>query len=335
MSFLETAGTPHISFRYGGKDSDGLLPEWQTEISTETNARGELTHRTFTDPETSLKVTVHIQRFDDFPAMDWMVEFENCGTMDTPIIENILPMDVSVPISNQERIKLHYANGSGYRMDDFLPREMNLLPRGHNILKPIGGKSSSGIFPFMNLQRQGCGMVIAIGWTGQWMLDFERDAHELRIKSGMERTHLRLHPGEKIRTPRILALLWEGDDEEVGNNLLRQILLAHYSPRIAGELVMPPIAQTLQAYYFLTGKESEQLEMTAYLKTFLLPQPMNPLGAKRLVNTGDWVREPMLVTERSLCIKIMFGAMILSQTARRKAGGSGCSALLMNLHVNV
>jgi len=263
MTFLETVAIPRISFCYGGKRSDDLLPEWQTQLSTETNARGDIAHRISADPSTGLTVTVHAQKTDGSQAIDWVAELENRGAKDTLIIEDILAVDISVPIPPQERLRLHYANGSACRMDDFLPQTTDLLPGGRKLLRPDGGRSSNGTFPFMNLQREDCGLVLAIGWSGQWMARFERESDSLRIAAGMERTHLRLRPGEKIRTPRILALPWEGDDAETGNNLLRQILLSHYLPRIDGELVMPPIAQCLQSYYYLTGEAGEDLEMTA------------------------------------------------------------------------
>lgn len=38
------------------------------------------------------------------------------------------------------------------------------------------------------------------GWTGQWAATFERTAAGLtHLRAGMEKTHLVLHPGERIR----------------------------------------------------------------------------------------------------------------------------------------
>lgn len=122
----------------------------------------------------------------------------------------------------------------------------------------------------MNLQRSGGGLVLAIGWSGKWMARFERDALGIRLAAGMERTRLSLWPGERIRTPRILLLAWDGDDATLGNNLLRQLLIAHYLPRIDGRLIMPPVAHCLQAYYYLTGEASEHFEMTALPKAAAL-----------------------------------------------------------------
>ena len=159
MNFLDAVRPPYFSFRYGGEHSTDLLSKWKTGQSVETNDQGELTHIAYREPATGLKVVVHVQRFDDSPAIDWVVELTNEGDVDTPIIEDILALDASIPIAIEEHIKLHYANGSGYRMDDFQPQEMNFLPKGRKVIKPIGGKSSSGSFPFMNLKHKDSGMV--------------------------------------------------------------------------------------------------------------------------------------------------------------------------------
>ena len=55
----------------------------------------------------------------------------------------------------------------------------------------------------------------------------------------MERTHLKLYPGEEIRTPRILLLFWHGDRTR-GHNLWRRLILAHYTPRPNGQLLAAP-----------------------------------------------------------------------------------------------
>lgn len=264
MSFTDLAAKlPQLSFRLAGAPSNSLLEGWELQTSSEEAPGGNLTRVTRTDPESGLAVTLHVRRFDDFPAIDWVVEFENRGSADTPIIEDIEPLDISIPVPPEECLRLHHTGGSSCRMDDFLPLTTDLPPNSRRALAPNGGRSSNGAFPFMNLQGDGCGLVLAIGWSGQWAASFERGREALRIAAGMERTHLRLHPGERIRTPRILSLVWQGDDPTLGNNLLRRLLLAHYLPRIEGRLVTPPVAQCLQAYYYLTGNAGEQYELKA------------------------------------------------------------------------
>ena len=102
-----------------------------------------------------------------------------------------------------------------------MPQSTDLAPGADKTLAPSGGRSSNGVLPFMSIQRMGCGMVLAVGWSGQWAARFRRDKERMRVTAGMERTHLVLHPGEKVRTPRILALLWEGGDRDAGNSRWR------------------------------------------------------------------------------------------------------------------
>jgi len=248
-----------FSFRYGGQPSHTQLPDWDRE---ETDG-GQTRHLSFTDPETQLCVRVHLRSFNDFDAFDWVLEFENQGTSDTPIIEDILPLDTSWPVPEGDWAILHYANGSTCQVDDFEPKTEWIRSRTSIRLAPKGGRSSSGVLPFMNLQLGDHGVVLGIGWTGQWAASFERNEQGVCATAGMERTHLRLHPGERIRTPRILTINWEGDDPVRGNTLLRRIILDHYTPRIDGDVVMPPIAHNTQATYYWTGEMDEEGQIAA------------------------------------------------------------------------
>jgi len=56
----------------------------------------------------------------------------------------------------------------------------------------------------------------------------------------MARTHLLLHPGESIRTPRMLLVFYERDRWR-GQNLLRQLILSHYRPKRNGQPLVAPI----------------------------------------------------------------------------------------------
>jgi len=291
MTFLDFASVPALSFRYNGRPSAEFLDEWQHTTAERETPAGRETQLTRLDPVTGLKVIFHVRRFDDFGAVEWVTEIENTGRSDTPLIEEILPLDVAVALHPSERLRLHHANGSACRMDDFLPLTTDLPPGGLKVLTPVGGRSSNGTLPFMDLQRDGSGLILAIGWSGQWMVRLERDTEAIRIAAGMERTHLRLHPGEKIRTPRILLLPWQGDDAEAGNNLLRRLLMDHYLPRLDGQLVMPPTAQCLQAHFYLTGQASERLERIALPKTAEIGAEAYWIDACWYGGQGEWWQE--------------------------------------------
>jgi alpha-galactosidase len=229
-----------LSFDYAGQSSAAILQEWQAEWSTtehSTRAQTDASTRytlTLTDPKTALQCRCEVTVFQDFPAIEWVVYFKNNGPGDTPIIANIQPLDVSFALNYKQACQLHYAKGSPNAVDDFAPREMALEIGSQLRLTCQSGRSSSEHLPFFNLATGEEGIIGAIGWTGGWSGTFSREVGVARLQAGMRETHLKLHPGEEIRTPRILLLFWQGQRIQ-GHNLLRRFILAHHTPRRNGK----------------------------------------------------------------------------------------------------
>lgn len=253
---------PPFSFVLGGVPSRELLPQWQESRSAD--------RIVYTEKNSGLEIGVQLRRFADFPALDWVIELHNGGSDDTPIIENILPLDFKWMTPGDDAMMLHHAKGSLCQMDDFLPLSdlAGNVVNPHLSFAPLSGRSSDGPLPFFNLQseKEELGMMVALGWTGQWQFDSRYIGNGTHLQAGMQRTHLKLHPGERIRTPRILLVEWEGADPIAGNNALRQILLRHYTPRVNGELWIPPIAHMTMSTYHYTQQVSEAGEMAALQK---------------------------------------------------------------------
>ena len=255
-----------FSFVYGGKASADLLGSWK-RTQAKPPAEGGRERRTaaWTDPATGLEVTAEATLFPAFPsAVEWVLYFKNTGTGDTPMIENILPLDLRVAVPEKGSVVLHHAKGSTCAPDDFLPIDQPVPPDAKIDLAPGGGRSSNGQLPFFNLQWQGGGLVGAIGWSGQWSMHLHRvGAANIVVQAGQQKTHLVLHPGEAIRTPRMLLVNWSGDDPMRGHNLLRRLMLAHYVPRLDGQPVLPPVTHN-GWFTFNSGNEvteANQLEL--------------------------------------------------------------------------
>jgi len=255
---------------------DGV-PAWtrpdEWDLASEPDAPGPertLRRLAWSHRASGLRCRLDVTVYDRFPALDWVLHIDNTGRGESPLLESILPLDAVFPHGSNETLRLHHANGSLCQMDDFLPQTTELRPGTRKRLAPAGGRSSNGVLPFVNLQHNGGGVVLGIGWSGQWAASFDRSGSDVRVAAGMERTRLRLHPGESIRTPRILALFWDGPDPEAGQNALRRFLLAHVLPRLEGKLVLPPAAQCLQGYYYATGKAGESIELEAVPKAAAL-----------------------------------------------------------------
>lgn len=242
---LSTADRLPFSFVYGQKLSAALVGSWNLKSEQAHLDPQRVEHRlSWTDPNTGLAVHCTATQYLDFPAVEWVLSFENRGTADTPILENIQALDTSFKLAPEAECQVHYAEGSHERITDFRPLSKILTAGTRLDLASFGGRSSDGYLPFFNLATSDrSGLVAAVGWTGQWAASFARTSpSELQLRAGMERTHLKLHPGEKIRMPAILLMFWSGTDRVSSQNQFRKLLLAHYTPRPGGRPVDPPVA---------------------------------------------------------------------------------------------
>jgi alpha-galactosidase len=247
--FDAKAGAFPFSFTYGERPAAELLPSWKLERTSAKRQSGR-TQRTLTctDPATGLRVRCDLTEYDGFPAVEWVLHFENHGAQDTPILERILPLDAEFKTAAQANVVVHHSVGEKNSGQSFAPVEDVLSPAGSRelVFAPIGGRSSDGHMPFFNLAWQDGGVAMAIGWSGQWEARFRRPAQgALAAQAGQQLVHCKLHPGESIRTPRMLLVFWAGTEAIRGNNLFRQVLLAHYLPRRNGELVFSPICASV------------------------------------------------------------------------------------------
>jgi alpha-galactosidase len=238
-----------FSFIYGGHPSSELLPNWKLERHRSKPQAGRLQRTlTCTDPATRLRVLCDIAEYDDSPVVEWMVRFENGGSQDTPILEAVLPLDAAMNAPTKAPVVVHHSVGEKNSGESFAPKEDVLAPGDPKALvfAPVGGRSSDGVMPFFNLAWPGSGVAMAVGWSGQWEARFRcSPGGALGAQAGQQLVHCKLHPGESIRTPRMLFVFWQGDDPIRGNNLFRQVLMARYLPRRNGELVLSPICASV------------------------------------------------------------------------------------------
>ncbi len=236
-----------LSFIYGGKPSGTLLRSWKRHVDTESIDAGQRRTLTFTDPETMLEVRVVTTVYADTPGVDWTIYFTNKGPTDTPVLEHVNALNTSYATVAGEAATFHSLCSTG-GVDDWMPFSIPLPPGQSHAFAPNNGRSSSGACPFFNVQWNGGGAVVGIGWTGQWAAAVENRGDAVVVQAGMQNMHLVLHPGESVRTPRILLMRWTGDDSVLAYNLWRATMLRHIVPRVHGEIVVPPIAHLSTAF---------------------------------------------------------------------------------------
>lgn len=235
-----------FSFRYAGEDSADFLSKWlyeETNCQTET---GQQQTCTWTDESTGLRVALKLTYHEAEQAVEWVARLENTGAADTALIDELHIADFCLTDGLQptETVRLCYSKGTDVSESDFLFQEEELPVGRIRTFRPSGGRSSSGdVMPYFNLCTETGGVLIAIGWTGQWQAVFERRETDVCVTAGMETTHFVLHPGESVRTPSVAVLRWQGAEEQ-SYQLWRQYMLRHHTPLDAnGEPIVLPLTQ--------------------------------------------------------------------------------------------
>ena len=231
---------PPFTFQYDGQPSAEVLKTWEvTRSSRELDARRFEHTITYRDKVTGLQVRCAAVEYRDFPTVEWTVYFKNTGQADTPILSDIQALDLVRQRPSRGELLLHHFTGSPCLANDFEPFETTLKPGAAKRITAAGGRPSNSDLPYFNLAWPDEGMIMAVGWPGQWAAQFTRDQTSgLRITTGQEKTRFKLHPGEEVRTPLIVLQFWQGDWIRA-QNLWRRWMIEHNLPRPGGQL--PPV----------------------------------------------------------------------------------------------
>ena len=224
-------------FVYDGIDQRRFSGTWERrEDVSRLDGRVKKTV-TLSDAATGLVVTCELSFFHEYPAAEWIVFFENSGTKSTPIIENVKALDLLFdrPLPGETSFILHQTNGALTTPEDLMMQKVPLTGNDSYTMGGQLGMPSAADLPYFRLDMQSASVIIAVGWSGQWRADFEcLKGEKLQVTAGMEKTRFRLHPGEKVRSPRMLMLLWEGQGWE-SNVQFRRLLYEHYVPKFRGK----------------------------------------------------------------------------------------------------
>lgn len=303
-----------LSFRYNGETSRNFLPQWKRSVQIkELDDRRKGVTWQFSDPATGVVLKVEAVIYRDFPAVEWVLRLRNDGQFWSPLIEDVRALDANLSLPEAMKAVLFYNRGTNIEAtplpegNEFQPAEVDLLPGDQQRFEPYGGRPSDTVLPFFNLSdhEQKAGLFFGIGWTGQWSARFQRESSgDLAVCAGIKRMRASLAPGEEIRTPAILVMAWQGADRDDGQNQFRRLLLEHYTPRIGGKTIVPPISAGAHGVIrFEQTTEANLLECIGNISLHGLQAdnfwldagwyscPEAPSGWDK--TTGTWVPDPL------------------------------------------
>lgn len=254
-------GTPPFSFVFEGKLSSELLKSWPVKYYVRTLDSQRMEHTLVsTDPASGLQVRCVTVVYYDFPTVEWTLYFKNAGSADTPILEKIQALDIDLSRGTEGEFLLHHNVGSPANGNDYGPLQTALGPKATKRLGGAGGRPTNADWSYFNLEWSGQGLIVSVGWPGQWAGEFVRDeARGLHLRAGQELTHFRLLPGEEVRSPLIVLQFWKGD-WVVSQNIWRRWMMAHSMPTPGGRLPAPQLEASSSRQYdeMIKADESNQ-----------------------------------------------------------------------------
>jgi alpha-galactosidase len=283
---------PPFSFVVDGKKFSDLLNTWKVQRSSRVIDNQQAEHTLiYTNPEGNLQVRLVAIAYSDFPAVDWTLYLKNTGQSDSPIIENIQPIDTRIERNGEGEFVLHHNKGAPASPNDYEPYETPLEKSSTHSFSAKGGRGSNGDFPYFNLAWAGEGRIFAVGWPGQWAGSISRDSlNGTQLRFGQELTHFRLHPGEEVRTPRIVLVFWKGDWRRA-QNMWRRWMMAHNMPHPGGKLPPPQMSGNTSREYVEMTEATDRDQMMfidRYVEERIKPDYFW-MDAGWYPNNGSWV----------------------------------------------
>ncbi len=240
--------TPHFDFDYNGKPFSSHTPTIKTN--------GNIMRYELPD---GLYAELHVEFFPGYDAVSWVIYYGNDGKNDSLTLSKIRDCAIDIPVSpdpprhpgayptNDYAIVSSATGMVEYNHTQNAENEFRFLDYpllvGQKLTRtPEAGLSSSGTLPFFEINHGNTGVLLAIGWTGQWNAVFKRENDCIKAETGIDGAEFYLRPGERIRTSSIL--LMEYDKGRVNAyNQFRRLVKNELSPFGKGEVPsLPPMS---------------------------------------------------------------------------------------------
>ena len=294
-AFIKTTeATPFFSFTVDGKPWQELAKDWRRTDSGRKldDARTERT-TVYTSPQGELEFRCVSVEYNDFPIVEWTLYFKNIGTKDSPIIADIRAIDATFKSEGKHEFLLHHQVGSPATLIDFAPRQTLMTPGGQLRFGGAGGRPTSSDWAYFNLEWDDQGLIVAVGWPGQWNAEFVRDGeHGLQLRAGQETTHFTIHPGEEFRSPLMVMQFWQDRDWIDAQNIWRRWMVKHNLPRPGGH-DLEPASFACSSHQFgemIGANEQNQIEFIDRYRDNGLPVDYWWMDAGWYACEGNWAK---------------------------------------------
>ncbi|MBR0463043.1 MAG: alpha-galactosidase [Clostridia bacterium] len=230
-----------FAFEYGGRRICGFPAESLTLIERRDEDVDAQRRRVLAAWRAEDGLIVRLDALHDrrFGASEWTVRFENDGPADVALIENPRAV-IDIP-GGRPVLK----GIMGDHVNHYRPYALDVedMPR---YFENNTGRATHVTFPYFNLQHDGGGSMLAIGWAGTWRADFRFSPSNrstravLRSVNGLR---IRLRPGESVRTALFVRADYLARGEAAAQNYWRRYFIERNLPRAdAGGAALAPFS---------------------------------------------------------------------------------------------
>ena len=232
--------------------------------------KGDL--RQMPGPATHPGVTFEKRGYPEENAVEWQVHLHAPSGGESPLYEDVKSADFVVQFPSDKGVMLHWSKGSHAEATDFQPRVETLSAGKPITLESFGGRSSDGVMPYFNLATEGGGLIIAVGWSGDWRASFESmNDGQVRVTAGLKRCRFTLMDGEHVRLPSVLVMSYRGVWLD-GQNQFRRLMLRHFTPKSHTPMHLMPVAASVHGMFAFNATTEETLTaLAAHIAALKLP----------------------------------------------------------------
>ena len=216
-----THKAPAYDFSVGGQSLRRHTQDWTFDVSAESEIGavrrgGKTTYITLRHKKSGLTATVEATIYEEYATCEWTVYLQNRADTPSPVISSFSAADCVLPTGQSQ---LYVSKGSGADANDFeLHRSfVNVLPMRFNA---NGGRTESTL-PYFNLCGRTDGVLIAVGWTGQWYTSLSQRIGGVAVCAKQETFRAALEPQETVRSPLVSLTFYTGGNALKGFNLFR------------------------------------------------------------------------------------------------------------------
>ncbi len=217
IKMLEEPSTFPVSFKYGRHRYHGFGDGFEKKSYTVTDGvNGKDVNAQFLHTESGVIFTVEGKVYSDYDACEWTVWLENPGNAATDNFTELYALDWEAKGKDPVLKGMNGDLGDMYAPYSYKLTN-NFVEKGTDT-----GRPTHVDFPYFNLEYGNGGTFIAVGWPGSWKASFKGEGNgKTHVTAGQNHVDMFLDPGDKIRTPLIVMVGYNGRDEAKNMNLWR------------------------------------------------------------------------------------------------------------------